>query len=152
MNVPIRRRVRVNSVAHPRRASKRREHRRMSVARQRTGRIGEGLACERLLRAGCRLIARNCRTRAGELDIVALDGAALVFVEVKTMRTGTHTGPERPILAVGPQKQRQVRRLARAWLAENRPPPHSAIRFDVVGVLLDPAGSPVAIEHVRDAF
>jgi putative endonuclease len=124
----------------------------MSVARQRTGRIGEGLACERLLRDGYRLLARNSRTRAGELDVVALDGSTLVFVEVKTMRTGSRAGPERPILAVGPQKQRQVRRLARAWLAENRPPPHVAIRFDVVGVLLDPAGSPVAIEHVADAF
>ena len=124
----------------------------MSVARQRTGRIGEELACERLLHDGCRLIARNCRTRAGEIDIVALDGGALAFVEVKTMRTGTRAGPERPVLAVGPQKQRQIRRLARAWLAENRPPPHSAIRFDVISVLLDPGGSPVAIEHVRDAF
>jgi putative endonuclease len=124
----------------------------MSVARQRTGRIGESLACERLLREGVRLIARNSRTRAGEIDVVALEGATLAFVEVKTMRTGTHSGPERPILAVGPQKQRQVRRLARAWLAENRPPPHAAIRFDVTGVLLDPGGSAVAIEHVRDAF
>jgi len=124
----------------------------MSVARQRTGRIGESLACERLLHDGCRLVTRNCRTRAGELDIVALDDRALVFVEVKTMRTGTRAGPERPVLAVGPQKQRQVRRLARAWLAENHPPPHSSIRFDVIGVLLDPGGSAVAVEHLKDAF
>ena len=124
----------------------------MTQARQRTGRIGESLACERLLRDGCRLLARNARTRAGEIDVVAVDGASLVFVEVKTMRTGTHAGPERPVLAVGPQKQRQVRRLARAWLAENRPPPHAEIRFDVIGVLLDPGGSAVAVEHVRDAF
>jgi putative endonuclease len=124
----------------------------MTHARQRTGRIGEGLACELLLRGGFRLLARNCRTRAGEIDIVALDAATLTFIEVKTMRTGARAGPERPILAVGPQKQRQVRRLARAWLGENVPPPHSSIRFDVIGVLLDPGNSPVTIEHVKDAF
>ena len=124
----------------------------MTQARQRTGRIGESLACELLLRAGARLLARNCRTRAGEIDVVALEGSTLAFVEVKTMRTGTRSGPERPVLAVGPQKQRQIRRLARAWLGENRPPPHSEIRFDVIGVLLDPGGSAVAVEHVRDAF
>jgi len=124
----------------------------MTQARQRTGRIGESLACELLLRSGARLLARNCRTRAGEIDVVALDGPVLAFVEVKTMRTGARSGPERPVLAVGPQKQRQVRRLARAWLAENEPPPHSAIRFDVIGVLLDPGGRTVAIEHLQDAF
>jgi putative endonuclease len=124
----------------------------MTHARQRTGRIGESLACELLLRGGFRLLARNCRTRAGEIDVVALDAGTLTFVEVKTMRTGSHSGPERPVLAVGPHKQRQVRRLARAWLGENVPPPHSAIRFDVIGVLLEPGDSAVAIEHIRDAF
>jgi putative endonuclease len=120
--------------------------------RRRTGRIGEDAACAELERAGMRIIARNCRTRAGELDAVATDGAALVFVEVKAMRTGTQGGPERPVLAVGPRKQLQVRRLARAWLAEASPPPHELMRFDVVGVLLDPGDRPLAIEHIRDAF
>jgi putative endonuclease len=120
--------------------------------RRRTGRIGEDAACAELERAGMRIIARNCRTRAGELDAVATDGAALVFVEVKAMRTGTHGGPERPVLAVGPRKQLQIRRLARAWLAEASPPPYELMRFDVVGVLLDPGGRPLAIEHIRDAF
>lgn len=117
-----------------------------------TGLIGEDAACAELERAGMRLIARNCRTRAGELDAVALDRDALVFVEVKTMRTGVHGGPERPVLAVGPRKQLQVRRLARAWLAEASPPRYELLRFDVVGVLLDPSGHPLAIEHIRDAF
>ena len=120
--------------------------------RRRTGRLGEDAACAELARTGMRILARNCRTRAGELDAVAVDGDALVFVEVKTMRTGVHGGPERPVLAVGPRKQLQVRRLARAWLAEASPPRYELIRFDVVGVLLDPGGHPLAIEHIRDAF
>ena len=68
------------------------------------------------------------------------------------MRTGARAGPERPELAVGPRKQLQVRRLARAWLAEASPPRYELIRFDVVGVLLDPAGSALRIEHIRNAF
>jgi putative endonuclease len=120
--------------------------------RRRTGRIGEDAACAHLARAGMRIVARNCRTRAGELDAVVLDGTCLAFVEVKTMRTGVHGGPERPVLAVGPRKQLQVRRLARAWLAENHAPRYDGLRFDVVGVLLDPAGAVLAIEHIPNAF
>lgn len=123
----------------------------MTEARLRTGRIGEEVACRHLAAAGFKVIERNGRTRAGELDAVALDARTLVFVEVKTMRTGTSYGPERPELAVGRRKQLQVRRLARAWLAEASPPPHSAIRFDVVGVLLDRDGS-ATVNHIPNAF
>ena len=124
----------------------------MTRARLQTGRIGEDHACEMLASSGFTVLQRNCRTRAGEIDAVALDGRTLVFVEVKTMRTGSSTGPERPVLAVGPRKQLQIRRLARAWLAERAPPPHSSIRFDVIGVSLDPGGTPLAIEHIPNAF
>lgn len=124
----------------------------MTQARLRTGRVGEKLACELLQRDGAAIVARNCRTRAGEIDVVALDGNTLAFVEVKTMRTGSRCGPERPALAVGPRKQQQVRRLARAWLAENYPPSYECIRFDVIGISLDPADTPVNIEHIPNAF
>jgi putative endonuclease len=123
----------------------------VTQARLRTGRIGEELACRRLVSDGLAIIARNCRTRYGEIDAIALDGETLVFVEVKTTRTGGVRGPERPSHAVGPRKQMQVRRLARAWLAENLPPHHRTIRFDVVGVSLDPRGN-AAIDHLPAAF
>ena len=124
----------------------------MSVARQRTGRVGEALAARILERRGYRLLARNPRTRAGEIDVVALDGGILAFVEVKTMRTGARSGPERPALAVGPSKQLQIRRLARAWLSENDPPRYEGMRFDVIGLLIDPADRPVSVELIQDAF
>lgn len=124
----------------------------MTQARLRTGRIGEDLACERLVAQGVRILARNCRTRAGEIDVVGLERGTLVFAEVKTMRGGGYAGPELPELAVGPRKQLQVRRLARAWLAESSPPRYSAIRFDVVGVTIDAVGSPLRIEHIPNAF
>ena len=92
----------------------------MTVARQRTGALAEELVARHLLAAGWEIVERNARTRYGELDIVARDGRALVFLEVKAGRAGAAFGPERPILAVDARKQRQVRRLATAWMAERR--------------------------------
>jgi len=124
----------------------------MTMARLRLGRAGEELACEHLSALGISIFARNCRTRFGEIDIVALDRTTLVFIEVKTMRAGATRGPESPALAVGPQKQTQVRRLARAWLAENRAPPHRSLRFDVVGISIRTDGRPAEIDHIPNAF
>ena len=107
----------------------------------------------RLAAAGWEILERNARTRHGELDIVALDGRALVFVEVKAGREGAAFGPERPILAVDRRKQLQVRRLATAWMAERRDlPPYDEIRFDAVGVTFDRGGRVVDIEHILGAF
>lgn len=119
--------------------------------RLRTGRAGEQIACRHLRGTGIKVLERNARTRAGELDIVALDGRTLVFVEVKTTRPGNRRGPARPELAVGRRKQQQVRRLARAWLAQASPPPYAAMRFDVIGIELRRDGHGT-LRHIRDAF
>jgi putative endonuclease len=126
----------------------------MTVARQRLGRVAEDLVAERLAAAGWEIVERNARTRYGELDLVARDGRALVFVEVKAGRIGASFGPERPILAIDPRKQRQVRRLAAAWLAERRGdlPFFAEIRFDAVGVSFDRAGRVTDVEHIENAF
>ena len=125
----------------------------MTHARQRLGRIAEALAAERLHGGGWSIIARNARTRRGELDLIALDGRTLVFVEVKAGREASELGPERPALAVGPRKQRRLRLLARGWLAEAvRVPAHERLRFDVIGVSFGHDGGVAAYEHIRDAF
>jgi putative endonuclease len=128
----------------------------MTVARQSLGREGEDLVAARLERAGWRIVARNVRVREarGELDLIAVDGSALVFVEVKALSVGAVRGPERPVLAVGALKQRKLRSLAAAWLRERGydVPRHRDLRFDVVGVRLDPAGRVVDYEHLRAAF
>ena len=123
----------------------------MSDARRSLGRIGEDHACAMLVAAGMSILARNVRTRYGEIDAIALDRTTLVFIEVKTLRAGAARGPATPLQAVGPRKQLQVRRLARAWLAESTPPRCREIRFDVVGVTVAADGSTL-IEHVRAAF
>jgi len=125
----------------------------MTVARQKTGQKAEELVARRLSAAGWEIVERNARTRHGELDIVACDGRTLVFVEVKAGREGATFGPERPILAVDTRKQRQVRRLASAWMAVHRDlPPYAEIRFDAVGVTFDRAGRVVDVEHISAAF
>jgi putative endonuclease len=125
----------------------------MTVARQSLGRAAEELAAQRLRRAGFRIVERNARTRAGELDLIAMEGDALAFVEVKAARVGAVAGPERPALAVGRAKQARLRRLAREWLAQRgRLRGVGALRFDVVGVSFDAAGRVVDFEHIRNAF
>jgi putative endonuclease len=125
----------------------------MTIARQRTGARAEDLVARRLAAAGWEIVERNARTRYGELDIVARDGRSLVFLEVKAGRRGSSFGPERPVLAVDARKQRRVRRLATAWMAERRDlPPYAEIRFDAVGVTFDHADRVVDIEHIQGAF
>jgi putative endonuclease len=125
----------------------------MTIARQRIGRRAEDLVAARLVAAGWRIVERNARTRLGEIDIVALDGHTLVFVEVKAGRVGSDFGPERPVLAVGPRKQLRLRRVAAAWMATRRDAPsYAEIRFDVVGVSFDRAGMNLAVEHISSAF
>lgn len=125
----------------------------MTEARRRTGQIAEDLVAARLAAAGWTIIERNARTRHGELDVVALDGRTLVFIEVKAARAGTSFGPERPILSIGPRKQLRVRRLAAAYMAERRDlPRYDEIRFDAVGVTLDHAGHATAIDYLKAAF
>ena len=124
----------------------------MTHARLSLGRRGEDLVAARLERAGWRIVARNERLPSGELDLVALDGGTLVFVEVKTARAATRLGPERPAHAVGPRKQLKLRRLAREWIAERRGPSGVAgYRFDVVGVSFGPDGL-ADVDHIRAAF
>lgn len=107
------------------------------------GRFGEDLAAARLAESGLRVLARNWRCRTGEIDIVARDGDCLVICEVKTRRSKRYGTPAE---AVGSRKLRRMRELALHWLDEQEiyvP----QIRFDVVSVIVPPAGRPV-VEHV----
>lgn len=124
----------------------------MTFARQRLGRLAEGLVAARLERSGWRMVGRNVRLPSGELDIVALEGPTLVFVEVKAGRAGARLGPERPAHAVGRRKQLKLRRLAREWIAERRSPSGvSGYRFDVVGISFSADGL-ADVDHIRAAF
>jgi putative endonuclease len=115
------------------------------------GRRGEELAAEHLERLGYRVLARNYRTRSGELDLVLADeaGKTIVFCEVKTRRLGSG----RPFDALHDPKRLQVRRVAIEWLTRERDRPRWAdLRFDAVGVTLDARGRLVRLDHLEAAF
>ena len=109
----------------------------------RTGARAEDL-CEALLRnAGLRIVERNWRCRFGEIDLVAEDGATLVFAEVRLRRDGAYGGAAESISAA---KRARIVAAARLYLAGRAVP---ACRFDVL--LLD-ALEPARIRWIRDAF
>src|SRR5947209_10836700 len=114
------------------------------------GQRGEDIAADHLLRQGFDILERNYRTRWGELDIIAYDGNALIFCEVKTRRSAPGGGP---LEAVGGAKRVQLRKMAGRWLVERRDRPYAdELRFDAIGVTFDPRGELVALEHVERAF
>jgi putative endonuclease len=110
------------------------------------GKTGEDLACGELERRGYAILARRHRCRGGEIDIIARDGATLVFVEVKT-RNGHVFGDAAE--AVTGLKQRRIVRLASEYVMRHRLH-ECACRFDVVSIHFD-AGQP-AIEVYQNAF
>jgi putative endonuclease len=114
--------------------------------RRETGRRGEDVATAFVAGLGWRVVVRNFRCRAGEIDLVALDGDTVVFLEVRS-RTGDRRGT--PLESVDWRKQARVGRVARHFLAA-RGWHERAARFDVVGVRFD--AEPPAVEHVRAAF
>jgi len=119
----------------------------MTKERNTLGRYGENLAIGHLLDRGMCLLDRNWRCTAGEIDAILRDGEILVFVEVKTRRTGDFGMPAE---AVGYAKQVRLRRLAAIWLAQSgvRGP---EVRFDVVSVVA-PLDGPPQVEHLPGAF
>jgi putative endonuclease len=122
------------------------------AAKDAIGRYGEDVAARHLTDAGLVILDRNWRCPAGELDIVATDGAVLVFVEVKT-RSSTLFGV--PAEAVIGAKAARVRRLALAWIAARRESGDTdfwaALRFDVVSVLRQRQGA-ASVDHLVGAF
>jgi putative endonuclease len=118
----------------------------MTEARIALGKSGEDLACRELERRGYAIVARRFRVRSGELDIVARDGAVLVFVEVKT-RSGRRFGAAAE--AVTFAKQRRIARLAGEYLLRHRMAA-CPCRFDVVSVTMG-AGTP-DVEIIQNAF
>jgi putative endonuclease len=112
----------------------------MFSSRQQFGFNGERLAEEYLLKLGFTVVARNFRTREGEIDLICRDGKTLVFVEVKTRRSNRFGAPEE---AVTYQKLRRLRTAAFAFLVEH---PARAFRFDVIAI--DASVTPPIIRQI----
>jgi putative endonuclease len=120
----------------------------MSYRGKRTGEKGEELAAAHLAQSGYRIIERNYRCIFGEVDIVAEDDEAIVFVEVKSRRTDAYGDPQ---LAVGREKQKKISLVSLHYLSE-RKLRHRPARFDVVAVTWPDGRGKPAIEHFPNAF
>lgn len=125
----------------------------MTLSSNRSGRDAEDLAARRLTAAGMEILDRNWRVSTdgfrGELDIVARDAGTVVICEVKSRRAGVSVADA--LVAVTPDKQRRLRRLAIAWLA-SRDVRGAPVRFDVVGVSWPPDDRAPDVVHLRAAF
>lgn len=113
------------------------------------GRRAEDLACRQLEALGFQLLERNYRCRAGEIDLVMLDGTTLVLVEVRSRSTSAHGGAA---ATVGARKQQRFIRAARHLMLTRPEFRKLAARFDVVAIDAGPDGGPPVVRWIRDAF
>jgi putative endonuclease len=112
------------------------------------GQRGEDAAATFLKRKGYAILARHLDSPLGELDIVAVDGRTIVFVEVKT-RSSSAAG--HPSEAIDERKQQRMTRAALAYLKAQRLLEYSA-RFDVVAITWPEDARRPSIEHYENAF
>ena len=107
------------------------------------GRKGEDQAASALKAAGMEIIARNFRSIYGEIDIIALSGETIAFIEVKAWSV---FGMENLQYSIDLKKQQKIIKTAKYFLSENRKYSKMAIRFDVVFVKNN------SITHLASAF
>lgn len=118
------------------------------IIKKRRGRRGEDLACHFLRKKGFRILERNFRCKMGEIDIVAIGGEHLCFVEVKA-RTRTDYGMPRD--AVNRRKQLKLLRTAQFYLKLHPGlADHASPRMDIIEILYRDEGS--YVRHTPNAF
>ena len=116
--------------------------------RKEKGNLGEHIASEYLSKNGVKIIERNYRVRAGEIDVIGLEKNVLVFYEVKT-RSNYKYGT--PAESVNYFKQKHIKKVAVEFKNESRPK-FSGIRFDVIEIILDSNGRSKSINQIKNAF
>jgi putative endonuclease len=118
----------------------------MTDRRKELGKLGESLAMRELERRGYRIVERNWRCPAGELDLVAEQHGVLVFVEVRTRRGRERGTPEESLT---PRKQAKLIEVAQAYLEEGTA--DRDWRIDVVAVELSPRGKLLRVDVIENA-
>lgn len=119
----------------------------MTERAQRLGEAGERIASRYLEQRGYEVIDHNVHRREGEIDLVALHGETLVFIEVK-LRTSRKMGAA--VQAVSPAKGARLRQLAEAYSAEHPELPAN-LRIDLVAIELTVGGEVGQLNHVQNA-
>ncbi|MBN2672287.1 MAG: YraN family protein [Deltaproteobacteria bacterium] len=110
------------------------------------GQTGESLVCDKLVKQGFTILARNVREKFAEIDIVALENSTdiLVFIEVRTRKTRQLGHPAETITS---KKMNQIRRAATAYMIKNKVH-NKAVRFDVATIIWEEK----KFEYFENAF
>lgn len=117
----------------------------MESDRRGLGIYGEDIACDFLRRHGYNVIERNYRIRGGEVDVIALLGDDIVFIEVKTRRSLIYGYPEE---AVNSLKMRRMQRVANTFMS--RFTRCCYVRFDIIAIEVDVEQKKLLIRHIKD--
>lgn len=132
----------VNWVKRPRVSQKSYPHQRSNLGLQ-----GEQIASSYLRKQNFRILEHNFKARYGEIDIIALDGNTLVFVEVKTRTSRVYGTPED---AITPKKLREIAKTAQYYRLRH-PEFTSGVRIDVIAIEMDrSSGELRALRHLRN--
>lgn len=115
---------------------------------KRTGAQGEAIARQYLRQRGCRILETNWSSVFGELDIVAEQDGALIFVEVKTRRAAN---TEAALEGITAAKKERMLKAVYQYLLDKELDPDAQWRIDVIAVALGGEGPP-RLDHVEDAF
>ncbi len=113
-----------------------------------SGRAGEDITAAFLRAQGYRILARNFRTKIGELDIICRKANVYIFVEVKTLKTGSEAYS--PELHFTEEKLRKMQRVALLYFKINRISPETDMQFDLLCVELGGAGQKPVIRQYEN--
>lgn len=119
----------------------------MSQSKQSFGQQGEQLAADHLISQGYAIIAANWHCRYGEIDLIARQGATIVFVEVRTRHANL---ADAAFASISERKRERIIRAVHLYLAKHHLE-ESSWRVDVIAIAFPPSGSPI-VEHVPDAL
>ena len=110
------------------------------------GKAGEDFTCDYLKKHGVKVLARNYRAKKGEIDIVAQDGADLIFIEVKTRSSDLYGTAGQ---AVTYRKQQMIIKTAQWYIMQNNVKEFN-VRFDVAEV--SASGKDMSVNYIKNAF
>ena len=120
-----------------------------TINKRRLGSKWEAYAAGKLEKSGLHILCKNFRCRIGEIDIIALDGNYLVFIEVKCRRNRQNGNP---LEAVTLYKQNKIRKVAAFYLLSNRLRSDTPCRFDVFGIEAGKKDEKLTEYWIKDAF
>ena len=119
------------------------------ICKKSLGKKGEDKAAIALETSGMEIIKKNYRSKTGEIDIIALEGETIVFVEVKAWSS---FGMEDLRHCINEKKQRKIINTAKFFLSENRKYSNMSIRFDVIFINESAFTNEGSIKHLASAF